>query len=432
MKKILSLIIAIAMLITTFMSTTAFAVSESVSARETKIYFEAPKEWGTIKNVYCLIGNVYGGEELPFLELRTDSTKCKLVDANSRLYSFDTSVYCQKNDKNGYAIEDNADYYIVFSAINTKGEQFNTLKGTMGSPCMGDTVKISCRYVGQDDDIICYYDPVWKNNSDKYGHMATITPTGELVGKYFPVNQPAEEIIAKWLGTHGSNKYIITTENIKNLCKVADVQPQSVYDTYAKMYAKELADIEKNTRIAPLERISVLVGLKNTTYVVAGSKEICLQEWNGNPTEVPYNVMTKIGNVYKLIFYYVEPDVEIEFKVAEYNYDGEPNWYGCADGESVRFKVTSQSHVTVTFNPTNNHIEVLGDAVEILPNLESNKLGDVNNDGTISIIDATDIMKYSAELIDETQLNLEYADVNDDGTVNVMDATAIQKTLAGI
>jgi len=414
------------------MSTTAFAVSDSVGARETKIYVEAPKEWGTIKNMYCLIGNVYGGEELPFLELRTDSTKCKLVDANNRLYSFDTSVYCQKNDKNGYAIEDNADYYIVFSAINTKGDVFNTSKSTMGSPCLGDTAKIKYEKIGSGDSLKINNIIEWKNNSDKYGRQAVITPTGDIAGSYFPVYQPAEEVISKWLGTYGSNKYIITTENVKNICKVADVEPQSVYDTYAKMYAEKLADIENNSRIAPLERIAVLVGLENTTYVVAGSKEICLQEWNGNPTEVPYNVMTKVGDVYKLLFYYVEPDVELEFKVAEYNYDGNPNWYGCADGESVRFKVTSQSHVTVTYNPINRRIEVLGDAVEILSNLESDELGDVNNDGTISILDATEIMKYSADLIDETQIIFKYADVNGDGTVNVMDATAIQKILAGI
>ena len=36
MKKILSLILAITLLMTTFMSTTAFAVSETESARENK------------------------------------------------------------------------------------------------------------------------------------------------------------------------------------------------------------------------------------------------------------------------------------------------------------------------------------------------------------------------------------------------------------
>ena len=44
----------------------------------------------------------------------------------------------------------------------------------------------------------------------------------------------------------------------------------------------------------------------------------------------------------------------------------------------------------------------------------------------------TDIMKYSAELIDKTEINLKYADVNGDGIVNVTDATAVQKALAGI
>lgn len=379
MKKILSIFLALTILMTTFMSTTAFAVAETESARETKIYFEAPEEWGTIKNVYCLIDNVYGGKELPFLKLNTDSTKCELVDAESRLYSFDTSVYCLENDNSGYAIEDNADYFVVFSAKNTEGKTFNTLKGTLGSPCMGDTVKVDCVEVDLGDSVGHRYFLEWVNNSDKYGYMATITPTGEVAGKYFPVYQPTEEIISNWLGTNGSNKYIITAENVQNICVVADVEPQSVYDTYAQMYAEELADIENNPDIAPLERVGVLLGLENPVYVVAGSEEICLQEWNGDPTQVPYNVMTKIGDVYKLTFYYVEPNDVLEIKVVEWDYDLYPDWYGCAGGGSVRFKVLSQCHVTVTYNPTNHFVDVSGDGVEILPDFEINTISVAGN-----------------------------------------------------
>ena len=53
--------------------------------------------------------------------------------------------------------------------------------------------------------------------------------------------------------------------------------------------------------------------------------------------------------------------------------------------------------------------------------------GDANLDGRVSIIDATDIMKHSVELIKLSDMALTLADVNQDGIVNVMDATAIQK-----
>ncbi len=518
--------------------------------RETKIYFEAPEEWGTIKNVYCLIDNVYGGKELPYLKLYTDSTKCELVNEKSRLYSFDTSVYCQENDNNGYAIEDNADYFIVFSAKNTEGKTFSTLKGTLGSPCMGDTAKVNCEKVDNGEYIRTNYIIEWKNNSDKYGRQAVITTTGDIGGDYFPVAYPIEEYVADWLGDWADiNRYVITTDKVKNICTVTGAEPQSVYDAYAEMYADELADIENNPDIAPLERVGVLVGLENTTYVVAGSKEICFQEWNGNPTEVPYNVMTKVGDVYKITFYYVKPCDIIEFKIVEYDYGKGSIWIGDISDRCFHFTVLEQCNVTITYNPETEVVDFYGDHIQLItspflskvtvagngtgnwlngvewkPEDNSNvmteledklyqvtyedveagdnyqfkftadgswadnwsgifesfgketnavyndgdnilfslteksdvtitldlrefdfvskqgakfkidigKLGDVNTDGTINITDATDIMKYSAELIDETQINLKYADVNGDGIVNVLDATAIQKTLAGI
>ncbi len=59
-------------------------------------------------------------------------------------------------------------------------------------------------------------------------------------------------------------------------------------------------------------------------------------------------------------------------------------------------------------------------------------MGDVDNNGTVNVEDATEIQRYSAELItlDDTQLFA--GDVNGDGEVNVEDATAIQKYCANL
>ena len=326
MKRILSIFLAITMLMTTFMSTTAFAVEETETEKETKIYFEVPEDWGTIWNVYCHLYSVYGGKEIKQFAYQSKSEKCELVDSESRLYSFDTSKYCLDTDTSGYAIEDNADYGVLFSAVNTEGRTFDTCNLTLGSACIGDTA-----YVTGTDPILSPQDgnrsyiAEWKNNSDKYGCEARITSVGEIKGEYFPVYQPIEEIVAKWLaGWAVYNETIITTEKVKSVCTATGAEPQKVYDAYAEMYADELADIGNNPTIAPLDKTAVLLGLVINT------------------------------------------------------------------------------------------------------------LGDVNYDGSVNITDATDIMKYSAMLLDETQINLEYADVNGDGKVNVLDATAIQKILAGI
>ena len=60
------------------------------------------------------------------------------------------------------------------------------------------------------------------------------------------------------------------------------------------------------------------------------------------------------------------------------------------------------------------------------------KIGDVNNDGSIDITDATMIQKAVAELIELDNNQIKAADTNNDGNVDVTDATAIQKYIAEI
>ena len=58
--------------------------------------------------------------------------------------------------------------------------------------------------------------------------------------------------------------------------------------------------------------------------------------------------------------------------------------------------------------------------------------GDVNGDGVLSIIDATEIQKYLAGLVEFTDAEMVAADYNGDGLVSIIDATDIQKVLAGL
>lgn len=58
--------------------------------------------------------------------------------------------------------------------------------------------------------------------------------------------------------------------------------------------------------------------------------------------------------------------------------------------------------------------------------------GDVNIDGDITVIDATDIQKYIVGLEEFTEDSKSAADVDSDGVVSVMDATSIQKYIVGL
>ena len=59
-------------------------------------------------------------------------------------------------------------------------------------------------------------------------------------------------------------------------------------------------------------------------------------------------------------------------------------------------------------------------------------LGDVDMDGDITVVDATEVQKYVAKLVNFTNDQMTAADVDHDGTITVKDATTIQKFVAHI
>ncbi len=64
--------------------------------------------------------------------------------------------------------------------------------------------------------------------------------------------------------------------------------------------------------------------------------------------------------------------------------------------------------------------------------LDTMLVGDVNGDGVISVLDASDVQKYLVNLINFTDAQKSNADVNGDGAVTIMDSTHIQKYLVGL
>lgn len=59
-------------------------------------------------------------------------------------------------------------------------------------------------------------------------------------------------------------------------------------------------------------------------------------------------------------------------------------------------------------------------------------IGDVNDDGSVTVLDATMLQKYISGLVSLSNEQLALADTNGDGSVTVLDATGIQKYLAGL
>ena len=63
--------------------------------------------------------------------------------------------------------------------------------------------------------------------------------------------------------------------------------------------------------------------------------------------------------------------------------------------------------------------------------LDGDKIGDVNGDGVVDILDASEIQKYAAESTDFTPEQFELGDINKDGYCNVIDALLVQKSVIG-
>lgn len=64
--------------------------------------------------------------------------------------------------------------------------------------------------------------------------------------------------------------------------------------------------------------------------------------------------------------------------------------------------------------------------------LKIGNTGDVNSDGSIDIVDATEIQKHIVNINALSDEQLAVADVNGDGNINVIDATQIQKYIANL
>ncbi len=71
-----------------------------------------------------------------------------------------------------------------------------------------------------------------------------------------------------------------------------------------------------------------------------------------------------------------------------------------------------------------------GEDSTLQPDEEMGMLGDVDLDGTLSVMDATFIQMITAEMVTPTQKQLALCDYDKDSTISVMDSTGLRLTLA--
>ena len=432
-SKVLSLVLAVLMAVSCFSGLTIF--SASAEETDTKIYFDvstAPAEWGTTKNVYCHLYAI-AGDEFPETSWQTPPEKCA-KDKETGLYYFDTAKIKNEDGTLHGGLKDNADYAVIFSTKDTKKTTHQTCNITLGKPCLGDTVYLTGGKVENTEDSSKLDDgATWRNNSDNYGPKAAITSTGKVTKGRFPVYLSRAEMVAQALfnwAVKNPNHY--TPETVANICAEVEAEPMDVYNTYAEVYATQLADPEAYPDCAPLSTIATLLGVDpsateeptttepateepteapttepvttepvteptteavTTTdpiYVVAGAEEFAGLKWIGDPVNGAQNVMTKDGDMYSKTFAATPAGDSYQVKVVKNVANGtdpetgdtvwNQTWIGYDNTENnLTFDVTAACDVTVTYNPTTNEINVTGDSVKIVKDLKVDYVLPVGN-----------------------------------------------------
>ena len=117
-----------------------------------------------------------------------------------------------------------------------------------------------------------------------------------------------------------------------------------------------------------------------STYVVAGSEELCGVLWKGSPEEAPENVMTDNGDgTYTKVFTDVQIADSLQIKVVENTADGGQNWIGDEGDNNITFNVLAACDVTVTYDSNTRKITVSGDGVQIVSDIEIKSMHAVGN-----------------------------------------------------
>lgn len=116
------------------------------------------------------------------------------------------------------------------------------------------------------------------------------------------------------------------------------------------------------------------------------------------------------------------------------SYNGKTGWVALDFCTFVSSSTVQPTTAKPTVQPTT--VQPTTAPVTTQPSNDNNNdtphmIGDVNLDGHVNVIDATEISKYIVSISTLSDVQRELADYNHDGEINVVDATEIQKLVVG-
>lgn len=414
---------------------------------EGTISFDAKKSgWNleTNKKFYCHIWKYDGSltsSGTEWLKWQSNPEICDF-DADTGIASFDL-----KKTGHNFDVSDGRIYCVIFSS-NTGRQTYNTI---MSGACIGDTMYCTDVQIEnpEDSEKKCS-EAVWENNPE-CGPEKKITSTGNIVGTAYPEGVTDETLLANYLLQYYDDP--AKTALTQSLLNTLSVSPYDVMDVVYERADDEsqidtIYDILLNCSDSNEGYYNGFYYYKNNdrTAVITGC--------DGDEEElvIPRTIQ---GYKVKSIDCFAFEDctalksVTISNGITDiYDYA----FVNCNNLKSVTIpsSVTDIGLYALGFREskyTKDYIKidgftikgVKGSVAEEYANelgfdfvaVEEDIFGDVDGNGVLSVADATSIQKYSADLIEFTDSQIEAADVNGDGAINVLDATAVQQILVG-
>ena len=215
-----------------------------------------------------------------------------------------------------------------------------------------------------------------------YGNMSSL----ELYN--FNQKTPFVSVVFKRLG-HGETDVNLTVDNLTlslaNAEGVTDeAQEEGLVRDGVLAETSTKYSVETEIQAAPAEPTTAepttAPAPAGSTYVVAGSEELCGVLWKGSPEEAPENVMTANGDgTYTKVFTDVQIADSLQIKVVENTADGGQNWIGDEGDNNITFNVVAACDVTVTYDSNTRKITVSGDGVQIVSDIEIKSMHAVGN-----------------------------------------------------
>lgn len=320
--------------------------------------------------------------------------KADVIDTDGTyMFNYDTRVPIGVRS---YQAQDNQNGFKIKYANGTKSTTMYGINAPKGSRVMGDNLDMSANWVD-------FFDLGYK---ESYGYIYEIAVPLSALG-----------IDRNYIETKGIGAMQILTYGTSGMDTLPHdpsmLDQANVEYSYDPSSSHEKEDIDNIT--VPLARIGSLL---NDTVI----NEAPLQVNFGADKNSGQDVNTAI--TLSAEAYHAKGDVEYDFTV---------------NGKSIQ----KSSQSSVVWTPNNEGVyEIAVKVTDSEGNVSVEKknfavgtatpeysIGDVNLDGNVNILDATEIQKHSVELISLNETQLKLADVNHDGKVDILDATEIQKII---